>query len=236
MFLSPLYALLKKNSSTFHQVVPFNYKEDKLLQLDFTAANEALTDEMLLNTSSFSAYIQKLLDKKYMYGIGGYNEHRTIYSRSHVFDGDEEPRRLHLGIDIWGKAGTPVFAPLDGYVHSFAFNDHYGDYGATIILHHQLDGVIFNTLYGHVSKRDLKGLEEGQYVAKGTEFAHFGEPKENGQWPPHLHFQIISEMNGEKGDYRGVCKYSEKEKYLLNSPDPDLILQMMQYATRDKND
>lgn len=230
--LTPLNGLLKKYSSAFHPIVPFDIKKDKLLQLDFTAANTALTDEILSDTNAFSNYVLELLGKEYTYGIGGYNEHRTIYSRSKKFDADDEPRRLHLGIDIWGVAGTPVFAPLDGYVHSFAFNDFYGDYGTTIILHHQLDGTIFNTLYGHLSLGDLEGLKEGQLIAKGAEFAHFGEPKENGQWPPHLHFQVIAEMHGKKGDYRGVCKYSERKKYLLNSPDPDLILNMMQYAVK----
>jgi len=232
MELTDLNSVLKKYSSAFHSIVSFDSKKDKLLRLDFTAANTSLTNEILADTNSFSEYTQKLLDKEYAYGIGGYNEHRTIYSRSRQFDGDDEARRLHLGIDIWGVAGTPVFAPLDGYVHSFAFNNYYGDYGATIILHHQLDGITFHTLYGHLSLRDLEVLKEGQYIAKGTEFAHFGEPKENGQWPPHLHFQIITEMHQQKGDYRGVCKYSEREKYLLNSPDPDLILDMMQYAVK----
>jgi hypothetical protein len=55
-------------------------------------------------------------------------------------------------------------------------------------------------------------------------------PQENGQWPPHLHFQVIIDMEFKKGDYPGVCKLNEKEKYLRNCPNPDLILQMMQYA------
>lgn len=227
--------LLKNHSSTFHPVVPFNNVKDKLLQLDFTAANTAFTNEILSDTNAFTEYIQKLLSKEYTYGIGGYNEHRTIYSRSPVFDGAEEPRRLHLGIDIWGESGTRVFAPLDGFVHSFAFNDNFGDYGATIILQHQLDEIYFHTLYGHLSLRDLSGLQEGQHIAKGTEFAHFGEHAENGYWPPHLHFQLINEMNGQKGDYPGVCKYSEREKYLLNCPDPDVILQIIKYARKGLN-
>jgi peptidoglycan LD-endopeptidase LytH len=232
ILLTSLYRLLQKYTSAFHPVVPFDPKKDKLLQLDFTHENAELSDEVLADTEAFSKHIEKLLGKKYTYGIGGYNEHRTIYSRSSRFDGVEEPRRLHLGIDIWGPAGTPVFAPLGGYVHSFAFNDHFGDYGATIILHHQLDGVSFNTLYGHLSLKDLAGLQEGQYISRGVEFAHFGPTKENGYWPPHLHFQIVSEMHEKKGDYRGVCKYSEREKYLENCPDPDLILQMMKYAVK----
>jgi peptidoglycan LD-endopeptidase LytH len=142
-----------------------------------------------------------------------------------------EPRRLHLGTDIWGLAGTPVYAPLGGMIHSFAFNDHYGDYGATLILLHQLDGFPFYTLYGHLSLRDIEHISEGHYVNRGQEIAHFGQPKENGHWPPHLHFQIIYEMGLYEGDYPGVCRYSEKERYLSNCPDPDVILQLNRHIT-----
>jgi murein DD-endopeptidase MepM/ murein hydrolase activator NlpD len=227
---TPLYSLLEKYSADFYPVVPFDAKKDNLLPLDFTAANTTLTADILSDTHVFSHYVNSLLETKYTYGIGGYNEHRTIYARSTVFDTAEEPRRLHLGIDIWGRADTPIFVPLDSYVHSFAFNEHYGDYGATIILQHQLEGTSFNTLYGHLSLKDLVGLHEGQQIAAGAEFAHFGEPIENGQWPPHLHFQIVQEMYENKGDYPGVCRFSEREKFLANSPDPNVILQMMQYA------
>lgn len=143
-----------------------------------------------------------------------------------------EPRRLHLGTDIWGLAGTPVYAPLGGMVHSFAFNDHFGDYGATLILLHQLDGLPFYTLYGHLSLRDIAHISEGQYVNRGQEIAHFGQPHENGHWPPHLHFQIIFDIGLYEGDYPGVCRYAERERYLSNCPDPDLVLQMNRYIVR----
>ena len=231
MQLTPLHNVLVKHASTYHPVVRFDAAKDKLLKMDFTAANTVLTDEILADTDKFSTYVKGLLGTNYRYGIGGYAENRTIYSRSEHFDtAGKEPRRLHLGIDIWGEVDTPVFCPLGGYVHSFAFNDHYGDYGATIILHHQLDGISFNTLYGHVSVRDVESIKEGIYISRGVEFAHFGPPKENGHWPPHLHFQIVGQMYEKKGDFHGVCKYSERESYLLNCPDPDTILQMMQYA------
>ncbi len=141
-----------------------------------------------------------------------------------------EPRTLHLGTDIWGPPYTRVMTPLNGIVHSFAFNNAYGDYGATIILTHNLDGETFHTLYGHLSLASIKNLHEGDAVYKGDVIAEFGIPFENGQWPPHLHFQIIKDMQGMKGDYPGVCAISEKEMYLSNCPDADLILGMMQYA------
>ena len=219
----------------YHPVVQFDIAKDRLMLMDFTEANKELTAEIIGDTNAFSNYINsQLLTPNYQLtlGIGGYNEHRTVYSRSKVFDAanvNEEPRRLHLGIDIWGKVGTPVHVPLDGRVHSFAFNDQYGDYGATIILYHEMNGISFHSLYGHLSLKDLNGLTEGESIKAGELIAHFGEPTENGHWPPHLHFQLIMDMEGKKGDYPGVCKFSEREKYLENCPDPDLILDLLKY-------
>jgi murein DD-endopeptidase MepM/ murein hydrolase activator NlpD len=227
-----LVQVLNAQQKTFERVVPYQHG-DRVLLMDFTAANEELNAETVENTNLFIDYINSKLKRAgAKYGIGGYNEHRTIYSRSKVFDADgDEPRRLHLGIDIWGRPYTKVIAPLDGIVHSFAFNNAFGDYGATIILTHNLEGVTFHTLYGHLSLNSIKNIQEGDRIRKGDVVAEFGIPFENGQWPPHLHFQLIIDMQGKKGDYPGVCKYSERDKYLANCPDPDLILQMMQYAT-----
>lgn len=224
--------VLRKYQDGFHAVVPFDPATDKIVQLDLTALNRSLSDEIVNDTDKFADYVNRLLDTaRATYAIGGYNELRAIYNRSAVFDGTAgEPRRLHLGIDIWGKAGTPVFAPLGGMVHSFAFNDRFGDYGATLILLHQLDGQPFHTLYGHISLKDIEPLTEGSYVNIGQEIAHFGSPAENGHWPPHLHFQVIQDMELKKGDYIGVCRYSERDRYLQNCPDPDLVLQMLRYA------
>lgn len=223
--------IIRKHQYLFHRVVDFNPATDHLCPLDFTEKNTELTPEKL--RYALTDYVQRKINAgNSRYGIGGYNEHRTIYSISNVFDGkqpNEEPRRLHLGIDIWGPVGTPVYAFMGGMVHSIAFNDQHGDYGATLILLHQLDGLPFYTLYGHLSLNDIKSLSAGNYVSIGQTIAHFGNQNENGHWPPHLHFQIILDMELKEGDYPGVCKYSEREKYLANCPDPDLILQMNRY-------
>src|SRR5690242_11992426 len=136
--------IVRKYQAIFHPVVDFNPATERLLPLDFTQQNTELTAEILENETIFSEYVkQKLQAAGCKFGIGGYAEHRTIYSVSRHFDGapGEEPRRLHLGVDIWGPAGTPVKAFMGGMMHSFAFNDRYGDYGATLILLHQLDGM-----------------------------------------------------------------------------------------------
>ena len=231
----PLVEVLMSHSSIFHNVVPFDPLKDKVALFDFSKNNKEIFEDIFSNTQKFTNYInQKLQSAQAKFGIGGYNEYREVYRRSRVFDSnaDDEPRRLHIGIDIWGKPYTPVMSPLDGIIHSFAFNNNFGDYGATIILSHNLDRNSFHTLYGHLSLNSIKNLREGANVRKGDVIGEFGIPMENGQWPPHLHFQVIKDVGEGKGDYPGVCKLSEREKYLENCPDPDLILGMMGYATK----
>ncbi|SHM23635.1 Peptidase family M23 [Chitinophaga jiangningensis] len=222
--------ILTKYQSSFQPVIALLEPAEPLLAMDFTRKNDALTTSILHDIDKFCTYIQQTLNNNgYRLGIGGYGEHRTIYAVSPHFDAGEEPRRLHLGTDVWGDAGTPVFVPLNGHVHSFRFNDHFGDYGATIILQHTLDGCTFHTLYGHLSLSNLQGLYENMPVIAGQQLAWFGLPAENGGWPPHLHFQVIEDIGAHRGDYPGVCRYSERDKYLRNCPDPDLILQMNRY-------
>lgn len=225
--------IIKASGISFHRVIPFDPVKDILVSLDFTEANKELLPDILNDTTRFIQWVNSKLEKSHArYGVGGYAEHRTVYNVSKVFDGNEpgeEPRRLHLGTDIWGKPNTAVIAPLNGIVHSFAFNNRFGDYGATIILSHNLQGFSFFTLYGHLSLNSIKNIQEGQHISGGEIFAEFGIPAENGQWPPHLHFQIILDIGNWQGDYPGVCKFSEKENWLANSPEPDLVLQLNKF-------
>jgi len=244
--MSSLTSILQRHQADFHPVVPFDATRDRLHFFDFTDRNTGLSGDDISNTERFAGWINRTLrEQKARYGFGGYGEHRTLYARSRHFDqamprsplragnepsrsadGETEPRRLHLGIDIWGPSGTRVMAPLDGIVHSWAFNNNDSDYGATLILTHNLEGIGFHTLYGHLSLNSLKNLYEGQHVSGGEVIAEFGMRFENGNWPPHLHFQCIADIQGWKGDYPGVCRFSERQQWMDNCPDPDLILCM----------
>lgn len=231
---TPLLAsILSHTKEEFASVVPFNPSKDKLIAFDLSESNSELNETITGNTPSFIKWVNdKLKQAGARFGIGGYAEYRGLYSFSKVFDAalaGEEPRRLHLGTDIWGKPNTAVSAPLEGIVHSFALNDSPGDYGATIILSHLLEGHSFYTLYGHLSLNSIKNMQEGERIYKGDIFAEFGIPAENGQWPPHLHFQLIQDIGTWKGDYPGVCKKSEADAWLSNSPDPDRVLGLNQY-------
>lgn len=206
-------------------VVQFDPKIDALYHFDFTAANKELNPEIFEDTVQFSDWVsRKLKETGSRYGIGGYMEHRTIYSRSDHFSTADGPRRLHLGADIWGEAGTRIYTPLSGHIHSFRDNNNHGDYGPTIILQHDLDGLELYSLYGHLSRNDLNDLRVGAKIESGQQLGSFGNADENGHWPPHLHFQLMFDVEGLSGDYPGVAKFSEKDKWLKNVPDPNLIL------------
>lgn len=219
-----LSEILNKYRLEFAPVVGLNLNAANVARLDFSAANPFLTPENLCDTNTFTQIVDQMLQAKNAeVGIGGYLENRVIYRRSQLFE-EEEPRSLHLGIDIWAPAGISVFSPLPATVHSFQDNANFGDYGPTIILQHELKGTTFYTLYGHLNRSSLLNLYDGKPIAKGEKIAEFGPYPENGDWPPHLHFQVISDLKGMKGDFPGVCKPSEKELFGSLCPDPNLIL------------
>jgi murein DD-endopeptidase MepM/ murein hydrolase activator NlpD len=221
-----LAAYLKSHPTTLGNVVDFDERQDKLYHFDFTAANAAINPMLVSNTAAFAKWVDNQLKASHCrYGIGGYMEHRTLYASSALFDAHDEPRRLHLGIDIWGLAGTRIYSPLPATIHSFNDNNNFGDYGGTIILTHQLPGLTLYSLYGHLSRKSLDGLELGQSITINEQIATLGDIPENGHWPPHLHFQLMFDMQGCKGDYPGVGQYSKKARYLENIPDPNLLLQ-----------
>ncbi len=200
--------------------------ESNSLKLDFTPSNEALSKVDLTDTSVFDDFVfdqLKAANKKY--GLGGYLEKRAIYQRAPMFATmGENFRNIHLGVDIWAEAGTEIFSPMDGEVYSIQDNQGFADYGPTIILKHDWEGKEIYSLYGHLSREDLKFLEKGQQVISGELLCHMGPYPENGDWPPHLHFQLMWDMEGNVGDYPGVCSEKEKEHFSKNCPDPNLFL------------
>jgi len=157
--------------------------------------------------------------------FGGYGEDRSLYTQALFAPEGDEPRTVHLGVDVFAPAGAAVYTPLSGRVHSSRINDNPGDYGPTIILEHTpIAGLTFHTLYGHLDRDSLKGLKPGTAFMAGEKIAELGTKRENGGWPPHLHFQIILEIGNAKGDYPGVCKRSERDHWLSICPDPGPLL------------
>lgn len=227
----PQHKFLAGLTSGFTPVIDAGFSLDDYLHVDLSVNNAELSQAQLDSPEAFDEYLENFLrkhNKKIAYG--GYNEHRGLYKRSGLFSAAEEEeliRNIHIGMDIWAPAGTAVLAVLPGKIHSFRDNDNFGDYGPTIILEHEIEGFKFYTLYGHLQRKSLENLEQGQEVMQGEQIAALGDASENGNYAPHLHFQIILEMEGKEGDYPGVANKKEIQHYLSSCPDPNLLLKII---------
>ncbi len=183
----------------------------------------------VLDPKLFDKKITQLMEEaSSTVAMGRYNEARAIYTTdSFVVPGNDAPtwRTIHIGLDFFAQQGVDVFAVLDGTIHSFANNSAVRDYGPTIVLKHQVtESLAFYTLYGHLTKDSLSALLPNQVIKKGEKIGRIGSSEENGNWPPHLHFQIMLDMLGKQGDFPGVCSVSEIEVWKSISPDPWLLL------------
>lgn len=210
------------------KVIDESIDYSQYIPLDLSITNDVLAKEEIADSSHFEKYIENYLAKNNAkVAFGGYNEIRNLYKRSTVFnDPKTEERNIHIGLDLWIKAGTPVLAALDGFIHSFNYNTGVGDYGPTIIIEHKIEKQRFYTLYGHLSLESISNIEIGDIVEKGMQIGTLGDALVNGDYAPHLHFQIIEEISNTFGDYPGVCSKSDLDYYLKNCPDPNLLLKI----------
>ncbi len=220
-------AALKRHAGAVRPVLPFDLAHGRPAVFDFTAGGREMARVDLNDAAGFTERLfERIAAAELPVGVGRYAEDRALYRHSPLFDGTAERRSIHLGIDLFVVDGTPVTAPLDGVVHSFADNAGLGDYGPTEILEHCLEGVVFWTLYGHLSRDSLDGLAVGDKFAAGEEIGRLGDLHENGGWPPHLHFQLIADIGEYRGDFPGVAAPSQRTMWLERCPDPNLILRI----------
>jgi 4-aminobutyrate aminotransferase-like enzyme/Ser/Thr protein kinase RdoA (MazF antagonist) len=176
-----------------------------------------------------AAIFGKMREEGARVAIGRYDEPRRIYTTEQFdIESDELPERrtVHLGIDLFMEAGTPVHAPLAGKVYSVALNGDELDYGPTVILEHRAgpDGPGFYTLYGHLGLDLPRELEPGWPVEAGETVGTIGPYPVNGGWPPHLHFQLICDMLDETGNFPGVAAPGQRELWRSLCPDPGHLL------------
>lgn len=175
----------------------------KYLPLDLSSTNTELVESKPESAADFERFITGYLKRNNAeVAYGGYIEGRSLYRRSSIFRNDSiQERNIHIGLDLWTKEGTSVLAPLDGKVHSFKNNVGLGDYGPTIILEHEIENEIFYTLYGHLSLESIENLTVGAIFTKGEQIASLGNASVNGDYAPHVHFQIIRNLGDYWGDY-----------------------------------
>ncbi|EPR72099.1 M23/M37 peptidase/aminotransferase, class III [Winogradskyella psychrotolerans RS-3] len=212
-----------------HSLLDADRTSNDFITLDLSIHNPELNAVNVSSSDDLEHFIwNHIKTNTAKIAYGGYLETRGIYQRSTYFNqqNSEEERNIHLGMDLWIEAHTPIYAPLNGTIHSFKNNTNHGDYGPTIILKHHMEGVEFYTLYGHLSLASIQDLEVGVEVIQGDQIATLGTAEVNGDYPPHLHFQIIKDIQDFSGDYPGVSNQLDLAFYKDNCPDPNLLLKL----------
>src|SRR3989344_5222829 len=100
-------------------VLPAHFLEKPTHIFDFTEKNKEILALNLHDKDRFTAFIERTLSQSgALLGMGGYGEDRVLYRRSERYATEAEPRSVHLAVDLWAPAGTSVFSPLPGAVHS----------------------------------------------------------------------------------------------------------------------
>lgn len=153
------------------------------------------------------------------YSVGRYDEVRDIYTTELFASG----RCVHIGLDIGGPVGTPVMSVAEGVVAFSGYNAAEGDYGHTVIIHHEVQRQDLWILYGHLSAASTVHCTPGRAVSAGEVIAWLGAEDENGGWPPHLHFQL-SRVEPHTHDLPGVVHPADRARALVDFPDPRLVL------------
>lgn len=97
-------------------------------------------------------------------------------------------RRMHTGVDLSAKTGTPIYATGDGTVQVAGRSDDLSGYGISVLINH---GFGYQTLYGHMN--DVK-VRPGQKVKRGELLGHVGSTGLASG--PHCHYEVW--LNGNK--------------------------------------
>ena len=217
---------LERNAHDFAAVIRPGLVRPKVLSLDLTASGPDAAAWASLDAEG----AERLIDARVMeagadFAIGLYGEDRAVYKGDAFETGPAGARRtVHLGMDLFAPAGEPAHAPFDGKV-AFIHDDAVAfGFGPTVLLEHRTDeGDVFWTLYGHLSRQGVQKLSLGQLIARGEAFAAFGTAAENGNWSPHLHFQIVTDHLGLEGRMHGVGVRDQWQVWQAVSPDPSVV-------------
>lgn len=227
---------LRARQGTFAPVVGRDLATTPVIGLDLGVGSPLVAGDPALNATPLltSRLFERMAEAGVEIGVGGYDEARVIYGPVVRLEPPDAPeqRTIHLAIDITMVAGTSIHAPLAGVVHGFEDADAHHDYGPVIVLRHEVprdDSPIrkplpFYTLYGHLDRASLVGLRVGQEIGAGERFASIGEAPSNGDWWPHTHVQLITDMLDVGCNFNGVAPASQRSVWTSICPDPNVFL------------
>ncbi|WP_295314040.1 aminotransferase class III-fold pyridoxal phosphate-dependent enzyme [Roseobacter sp.] len=174
--------------------------------------------------------------------LGYYREPRLIYTdrafrKGRYKAGDR--RSVHMAVDVFAPADTPVHAPLKGEVVIAENRENPLDYGGMIILRHETpQGDVFFTLYGHLDPEFVYRLGPGKIIGRGQAFCSLGAQAVNGGWAPHLHFQLLMTGDGMAPTWPGVADPDDLQMWEQLCPNPACLLNLpddkVRYAHPDR--
>lgn len=219
-----------KNTFSLELLFP-NVHKNEIHPLDLSIASDFLKNkEDFHNLKLFAEKLEELQQKVPTKIIaGGYLEKRNLYTSDIYQRATEtgiEKRDVHLGLDFWLPKNTPVHAILDGEVVCVTDDSHHKGYGGLLILKHQLNDFHFYTLYGHNTVNSVLKHPVGKRIKKGAQIAVLADASENGDWVPHLHFEIMLTLLDYTTDFPGVAFESEIEIWKSICPDPNLLFKL----------
>ena len=157
---------------------------------------------------------------------GGYLEPRALYTSTaydKIGNSGRESRSIHLGIDYWLPENTPIHALFEGEVVIAVDDAGDKEYGGLVVLKHKTESFDFYTLYGHNTVESATKHKVGDIILKGDKITELANYPENGNWAPHLHFQVMLSLFDYKTDFPGVAYLNQIDVWKSVCPDPNLL-------------
>ncbi len=219
-------------------IYPFNLLEENIfpifnntaaglpLYIDLSKNNENV--DKICNSKTqveFNDYMFiELKRKNKKWAVSGYLEDRTTLLKKYPQMVNEN-RVYHLGLDITVPLGSELFAPLDAKVVVSEYEEGDGNYGGMVVLEHNVGGLIFYSLYGHLNKTELPSINK--IIKKGEKFAKIGDFNENGNWFHHTHLQVLTEKGFKEGwIHKGYCSGKDLANIDEYCPNPIFLLKV----------
>jgi 4-aminobutyrate aminotransferase-like enzyme len=137
----------------------------------------------------------------------------------------DDRTNLHLGVDLYADADSPIYSPCEGVVFAYSPVIIGGNRQSAVILRHSTpyEGQFYTLFRGHFDGDDTI-LEVGRILEKGERFGVFRLPPDDDQHVPYLHFQVITDLLDLGFQFPGYCAYDQVEIWKHFSLDPNLIL------------
>jgi 4-aminobutyrate aminotransferase-like enzyme/Ser/Thr protein kinase RdoA (MazF antagonist) len=205
-----------KHGDAFGPVLPVSLKRQNLTLLPLGADCDATRGR------PFREALQAALAGVKNTAVGRYGEDRSIYDA----ETGSERRTIHHAIDIYAPAGTPVLAPLSGRIAMIGNDTGVDGFGGIIVLEHEHGTPHrFWTFYGHLAPASLAGKAIGAAVERGAAIGVLGAPAENGNWPPHVHMQLMTALCFDRAEaIIGLSLRSQWGLWECIFPNPNGIL------------